>query len=79
MRFVFRLVFVAFFFTAAMLFAACLRNANDRIFNRLCAARVSQSRLKQQLAAKQLRLENLINPASIYKQMDSAGGGPVLK
>jgi hypothetical protein len=70
MRFGFRLVFVAFFFTSVMLFAAYLRNANDRIFYKICSARVAQNRLKQQLAAKQLRLENLINPASVSRQID---------
>jgi hypothetical protein len=52
-----------------MLVAASLRNANDRVFYRICAARVSQSRLKQQLATKQLRLENLINPTSVSQQI----------
>jgi len=70
MRFGFRLVFVAFYFTSVMLAAAYLRNANDRVFYKICAARVSQNRLKQQLAGKQLRLENLINPASVSKQLD---------
>ncbi len=69
MRFGFRLVFVAFYFTSVMLLAGCLRNANDRIFYRFCASRVAQNRLKQQLAAKQLRLENLINPASVWQQV----------
>ena len=66
----FRLVFVSFFFTAVMLFAAYLRNTNDRMFYQICAARAAQSRLKQQLAAKQLRLENLINPESVSRQID---------
>jgi hypothetical protein len=52
-----------------MLFAASLRNANDRVFYRICAARVTQNRLKQQLAAKQLRLESLINPTSVSQQI----------
>jgi len=65
----FRLVFVALYCTSVMLFAASLRNAKDRVFYRICAARVSQSRLKQQLAAKQLRLENLINPANVSQQI----------
>ena len=69
MRLGFRLVFVAFYFTSVMLFAAYLRNAQDRIFYSLCVARVSQNRLKQQLAGKQLRLENLINPASVSQQI----------
>ena len=70
MRLGFRLVFVAFYFTSVMLFAASLRNANDRVFYRICAARVSQNRLKQQLAGKQLRLESMINPASVSQQVN---------
>lgn len=70
MRLGFRLVFVALFFTLVMLFAASIRNANDRIFYKIMAARVSQNRLKQQLAARQLRLENLINPASVSEKID---------
>jgi hypothetical protein len=70
MRLGFRLVFVALFFTAVMLFAASIRNANDRLFYKIMAARVSQNRLKQQLAARQLRLENLINPASVSENID---------
>ena len=69
MRLGFRLIFVAFCFTSVMLSAAYLRNANDRIFYKICAARVSQNRTKQQLAVKQLRIENLINPASVSEQM----------
>ena len=70
MRLGFRLVFVAFYFTSVMLFAAYLRNANDRTFYKICTARVSQNRLKQQLAGKQLRLENLISPASVSQRID---------
>lgn len=70
MRLGFRLVFVAFYFTSVMLFAAYLRNANDRTFYKICVARVAQNRLKQHLAGKQLRLENLINPASVSRQID---------
>ncbi len=60
-----------------MLFAASLRNANDRVFYKICAARVSQSRLKQQLAGKQLRLENLINPTSVSQQVSQQGNQQV--
>ena len=70
MRLGFHLVFVAFFFTSVMMFAAYLRNANDRTFYKICAARVSQNRLKQQLAGKQLRLENLISPANVSQRVD---------
>ena len=70
MRSIFRLVFVVFFFTLLMLLAVCLRNANDRVFYKVCAARVSHGRLTQELAAKQLRLESLINPANVSEQVD---------
>jgi predicted transglutaminase-like cysteine proteinase len=70
MRLGFCLVFVAFYLTSVMLFTASLRNANDRIFYKICAARVYQSRLKQQLAGKQLRLESMINPTSVSQQVN---------
>ncbi len=69
MRLGFRLIFVAFCFTSVMLLAASLRNANDRIFYKICSTRVSQNRMKQSLAVKQLRIENLINPASVSQQI----------
>jgi hypothetical protein len=69
MRLGFRLVFVAFFFTSVLLFTAYLRNANDRTFYKINAARVAQNRIRQQLAIKQLRLENMINPASVSRQI----------
>jgi hypothetical protein len=69
MRLGIRLVFVVLYCTTVMLLAASLRNANDRVFYKICAARVSQDRLKQQLAAKQLRLESMINPASVSQQV----------
>jgi len=68
MRLGFRLVFVALYCTLVMLLAVSLRNSNDRLFYRICAARVTQSRLKQQLATKQLQLESMINPASVSQQ-----------
>ena len=77
MRLGFRLVFVALYCTSVMLFAASLRNANDRVFYKICAARVSQSRLKQQLAGKQLRLENLINPTSVSQQVNQQVNQPI--
>jgi hypothetical protein len=66
----FRIVFVAFFFASVMLLAAYLRNTNDRLFYKICVARASQNRLKQQLAGKQLRLENLMNPESVSRQVE---------
>jgi len=63
-------VFVVFYFTAVLIFTIYLRSANNRIFYKLCTLTAEQSRLKQQLGNKQLRLENLINPAALSKRLD---------
>ncbi len=66
----FHLVFVVFCFTAVLIFAVYLRNANNRIFYELCTCRDEQSRLKQELGTKQLLLEGLINPAALSRRFD---------
>ncbi len=63
-------VFVVFYFTAVLILTVSLRSADNRIFYRLCTVNTKQSRLKQQLWEKQLRLENLINPAAVSQQLD---------
>jgi len=63
-------VFVVFCFTAVLIFAVYLRNANNRIFNELCVCRGEQSRLKQELGTKQLLLEGIINPAAVSQRFD---------
>ena len=68
----FRFVFVVFCFTAVLIFAVYLRNANDRIFNELCVCNAEQSQLKQELGTKQLLLESLINPAAISQRVDKS-------
>ena len=65
----FRFVFVVFCFTAVLIFAVYLRNANDRITYELCACDAEMSRLKQELGTKQLLLESLINPAAISQRL----------
>jgi hypothetical protein len=65
----FRFVFVVFCFTAILIFAVYLRNANDRIFYELYACDAEVSRLKQELGTKQLLLESLINPAAISQRL----------
>ena len=70
MKFRFRFLFVVCYFTAVLLFAVHLRAASDRLFYDLYTVRAQQSRLKQQLAAKQLRVEALINPAAVYQKLD---------
>ena len=66
----FHLVFVVFCFTAVLIFAVYLRNANNRIFYELSTCRGEQSRLKQELGTKQLLLEGLINPAALSRRFD---------
>jgi hypothetical protein len=63
-------VFVVFCFTAVLIFTIYLRSANNRIFYKLCVQKTEQSRLKQELGNKQLRLENLINPAAVSNRLD---------
>ena len=68
----FRFVFVVFCFTAVLIFAVYLRSSNNRIFYELCACKVEQSQLKQELGTKQLLLESLINPAAISQRVDES-------
>lgn len=67
-RFCFLLV--VFYFTAILIFTVYLRSANNRSFYKLCSLNAKQNRLKQELGNKQLRLENLINPASVSEHLD---------
>ena len=69
MRSNFRFVFVVFYLTAILIFTVYLRNSEDRLFYQISVINAEQSRLKQQLANKQLQLESLINPAAIIKQI----------
>jgi len=65
----FRFVFVVFCYTAVLIFAVWLRNANDRIFYELYACNAEIGRLKQELGTKQLLVESLINPAAISQRI----------
>jgi hypothetical protein len=67
----FRFLFVAFCFTGILILAVFLRTANNRIFYELCTYRAQLNRLKQELGARQLRLEGLINPAAVYERLDN--------
>jgi len=70
MRSWFCFVFVVFCFTAALILTIYLRNADNRTFYKLYTYTAEQSRLKQQLWQKQLRLEYLINPATVSRRLD---------
>jgi cytochrome c-type biogenesis protein CcmE len=62
-------VLVVFFFAATLIVAVYLRGANDRVFYKLNTYRIEQGRLQQELWQKQLRVEGLINPASISQRL----------
>lgn len=66
----FRFVFVVFCFTAVLIAAVYLRSINNRLFYQLCQCHAESEQLKQDLGAKQLRLESLINPASLSQHVD---------
>jgi hypothetical protein len=70
MKLQFYFVFIVLYFTGVLLLAVSLRNEDNRNFYKLCALNAEQSRLKQQLWCKQLRLEGLINPAAISRRLD---------
>ncbi len=64
-----RFVFAIICLTAVFLAAIFLREANNQVFYDLCTYRAELNRLKQQLGAKQLRLEAIINPAAVSQQV----------
>jgi cytochrome c-type biogenesis protein CcmE len=59
------LVLVIFFFAATLIVSVYLRDSNHRVFYTLRRYKIEQGRLQQDLWQKQLRVESLINPASI--------------
>jgi hypothetical protein len=58
-------VLVIFFFAATLIVSVYLRGSNHRTFYTLRRCNIDQDRLQQDLWRKQLRVESLINPASI--------------
>lgn len=67
------IVIVIFCVTALLIFTAYLRGINNRIFYRFYQCRLVENRLKQQLGNKQIQVEGLINPASVWKSLDRSG------
>jgi cytochrome c-type biogenesis protein CcmE len=64
------LVLVIFFFTATLILTVYLRGSNHRVFYTVRRYRIEQGRLQQDLWQKQLRVESLINPASVSQRLD---------
>ncbi|MEJ2704659.1 MAG: hypothetical protein P8Z79_19665 [Sedimentisphaerales bacterium] len=65
----FRFVFVVLCFTAVLIIAVYVRSVNNRLFYQICVCNAERERLKQDLGTKQLRLESLINPASLSQRL----------
>jgi len=61
---------IVFYFTAVLIFAVYLRGANNRVFYELSQYNARQRQLKQELVARQLELESLINPAALTQRLD---------
>ena len=66
----FRFVYAVFCFTAILIFAVYLRNANDRIFYQLCVQRTEQNLLNDELGRKELRLQSMINPTAVLERLE---------
>jgi len=64
------LVLMIFFFAATLIVSVYLRDSNHRVFYTLQRYKIEQRRLRQELWQQQLRVESLINPASISHHRD---------
>ena len=62
-------VLVVFFFAATLIVAVYLRGADKRAFYQICTYRIERGSLQQKLWQKQLRVESLINPASLSRKV----------
>jgi len=69
-------VLVIFFFAATLIVAVYLRGADKRTFYEIRMCRIEQGRLQQELWQKQLRVESLINPASIARVAQPVPAAP---
>lgn len=63
-------VLVIFFFAATLIVAVYLRGASHRVFYTLRTYKIEEGRLQQELWQKQLRVEGIINPASISQRLE---------
>lgn len=70
MRLLFRCVVVVFGLASILIFAVYLHSANNRIFYKLSTYQSELNQFKQQLWQKQLRVESLLNPASISQRIE---------
>lgn len=67
--FQFRFVFAAFCLTAMLIFTVFLRDASNRVVYEGLAYRAELNQLNQELSAKELQLEAMINPAAVSERL----------
>lgn len=62
-------VLVVFCFAATLIVAVYLRGADKQTFYKIRMCKIEQGRLQQELWQKQLRVESLINPATLSRKL----------
>ena len=65
----FRFTYVVIALTAVLVFTVHTRTTSSRIFYKVGAAHLKQTRLNQTLRQKQLDLESLISPSAISEKL----------
>ena len=68
----FRFAVAVFCLAFVLIFSIFLRDANNRTFYELCVYRGELSQMKQELGAKQLQMEAILNPAEIVQRLNTA-------
>jgi len=66
----FHFIFVIFWLTAILITTVYLRSMGNSVSYQLCIKNMEQNQLKQRLWQKQLELENLINPAAMWRHLE---------
>ena len=67
--FQFRFVFAVFCLTAMLIFAVFLRDVSNRVVYEGLAYKAKLNQLNQELGAKELQLEAMINPAAVSEHL----------
>ena len=64
----FRTTYAVLCITAVLIYAAHLRGSRGQVFYKIRQAQNQEMRIKQSLWQKQIELEGLVNPASVWEQ-----------
>ncbi|HSV27011.1 MAG TPA: hypothetical protein VLH60_03880 [Sedimentisphaerales bacterium] len=73
---VFRTTYAVLCITAILIYAAHLRGSRGQVFFRIRQAQNQEMRIKQSLWQKQIELEGLVNPASVWEHAVGDGEEP---